>query len=636
MRLSLALLLLCVVGCHSDPPDSMITAVAAAVAAADALATQKYKFGPRWPFYVMKRVQYFLSLDISYGLPPFTFLITRIGNEALTLANYVESKIGFGDTVGPLGGATDSSGITPPHADLSDVAKRRVVDEDADAVDQNLAEFIRYRRDAIRGIVYRAPAIHRELWRSADTDLDPTLDLATLDIALDRRLRIVERMRYTDDAQGFPPDWQIQHADSGWTDNHRTILFEYPFIDVDDNLKAALIDAGLDINNLGNGFTYNEQLSQLSWPHGGRLRPDAVPNFVPIGDGYSYQIASRPDLTPAQALDSLIPSTSPVDVSFADFWQRNWLFCDPMIATLHLDALRFALARANGNDDQFNEVASQGAFIGPLLNGGDKPDPTVIMTAGAALYDGALVRPSELQIGDHLIFWNSFFVRAVIGDAYGLENSLVMDADTDDPREAKLAGHGISTKGYRKFADGMVRLVREQFKRARKEIFTRYHTDNSTVYFDLTYSGFTYHVMRWDPYDSVDFQPADTDQLHVPGVWWIRIILAETLDEHRQPLTLARGLQLFPQAVALRPTQAKPENAPDWGANYKESIFLPLSRPNGIRGGWKAYFDARDNDTNTDDAIDLDDMKVDRSWVLGFFYNGPGSLIPVFRPKLTS
>jgi hypothetical protein len=29
-------------------------------------------------------------------------------------------------------------------------------------------------------------------------------------------------------------------------------------------------------------------------------------------------------------------------------------------------------------------------------------------------------------------------------------------------------------------------------------------------------------------------------------------------------------------------------------------------------------------------------MKVDRSWVLGFFYNGPGSLIPVFRPKLTS
>jgi hypothetical protein len=418
-------------------------------------------------------------------------------------------------------------------------------------------------------------------------------------------------------------------------------MFEYPYFDIIPNLRAAIDDAGLDITNLGNGFSYHPDPDdpdggQLTWQTGGQLNPDAMPFFTSPDNGYSWSLALPPVSTPADAFDALIPNKSPVDIKFEDFWHRNWLFCDPMIATLHLDALRFALARANGNDNQFNEAANQGILISYLIYGGNKPDPTRLMTAGAALYDGALVKPSELQIGDHIIFWNSYFIRGVLGDVYGLENSVVADTDTEDPRESRLAGHGVTMKTYSKFADSMIGLIKRQFKRVRQEIRKRYHHDNATGYFDLTYVRRTFHIIRWDPYDGVDFQPANDDQLQAQGAWWIRIILAEMHDENGQVLTLPRGLQLFPQAVALRSTQTAPDTAPDSGPNFKQSIFLPLSRPNGIKGGWKAYFDAHDNNTNTDDVIDLDDIKVDSSWVLGFFYNGPASLIPVYRPKITS
>ena len=47
----------------------------------------------------------------------------------------------------------------------------------------------------------------------------------------------------------------------------------------------------------------------------------------------------------------MMPATSPVDVRFQDFWNRNWVFCDHMISAIHLDALRFALLRRNRDHD---------------------------------------------------------------------------------------------------------------------------------------------------------------------------------------------------------------------------------------------------------------------------------------------
>ena len=307
------------------------------------------------------------------------------------------------------------------------------------------------------------------------------------------------------------------------------------------------------------------------------------------------------------------------------------MFCDPMIATLHIDNLRFGLARADGSDDAFNATAAHGAFLAVPIHGGDKPDPTVIMTDGAKYYDGVLVKPGELQIGDHVIFWNSYFVRAILRNVYGLENSLITKTATEDPRHSSLAGHGVSQLAYAKFADDMLDIVTKRFKRARAKVVESWTADNTVEYFSMSHG--QYHIIRWDPYDTVDYSAADDDQMQAEGAWWIRLILADIKDEKGNAISLARGLQLFPRAVNIRPDNTPPPTCPGHASDYQESIYLPLSVPNNIPNGWTAYFDAHKNGTNTADSILLDDIKVDATWVLGFFYNGPNSTIPVVRPK---
>ena len=633
MRLSCVILLLALLGCHTDPPDSMTSAILAALAAADALSGQRTKAGSFFRYYVKRRIMWLVGETMAWSVPPYTNLIARITSEVDTLTQYLQAKLGTVATPGPLGGAIDPT--SPSHVDLKDVAQI-YVDDAVGTVDTRSAKFVSERRARIQRIVWRAAALHHELWSNSDTDTTGTLDTAALDVLLDRRLRLVERMIYTDDSQGDrAPSWTLATLSSGWKDNQRTIITEYPFLNnLDSTFLTALTGLGATVNTIPN-FSVEGTPAHPTIRYSAaqeRIRDAAAAYWVKANPGDYDWVLKPGGQTPAQVIDLFMPSTSPISTDFLDYWKRNWIFCDHMAAGLHLEALRFALSRLHGSDDVFNASMNNGAYLSTSIPAASAPDASDLMDDGKKWFDGVLVGPSELEVGDHVIIWNNFFMRVIVGSDFGLENSIVSAVDGEDPKQSKLVGHGAHEDAYMPFVGGLVDTVGQALAAARNNISQTVAVDPSFDYHQ--HARYPYAFILWNPYGE-DFHPADSAQtLTAPGAWWLRIQLKDTAGKKSSALSLAQALILFPKSVAFRPGKhTPPPDCPGHASDYSESIYIPLAFPKGIRGGWPAYFAAREGGTETDPDVPLEDAIVDADWAPGFFFKGPGSQIPVLRPK---
>jgi hypothetical protein len=66
---------------------------------------------------------------------------------------------------------------------------------------------------------------------------------------------------------------------------------------------------------------------------------------------------------------------------------------------------------------------------------------------------------------------------------------------------------------------------------------------------------------------------------------------------------------------------------------HEEAIYLPLSVPAGVSGGWAAYFKKH---APEGEFVGLVDLKPDGTFVPGYYRKGSAqkNLIPVLRPKL--
>ena len=621
------ILLLMLVGCHDDPPDSMTSAILAALAAADALAAQRKKAGTRFSYYAKKRVQWLVGENTSLGLPPYTTLTARIGAEIDAVATYLDAKVGTPAAPGPLGGATDAN--PTPHTDLSDVAKIDV-DDSANEVLSRTGFYTSERGQRVQRIVWRAAAIHHELWTGSDTDPTTTLDATSMDLLLDRRLRMVERLLYTDDTQHLHQlQWTITSGTGPWTDNRRTVLNEYPFVQLKQPFLDGVAAAGLNVATLNGDFT--DANGQLRYNvSNSRFRPPAAPHWSKVNPtDYGWKLTPQ-GISAGAAFDLLLPNTSPVDPSFVDFWNRNWMFCDHMLAALHLDALRFGLRRLKGSDQDFNAAAGSGAYLTPLMSTSGAPDPSDLLYNGGTYFDGATTKPGDLQVGDHVVFWNSYFVRVILRSDFGLENSVITAVDGDDARKAVFAGHGMGQKDYASFADDMVEEITTSFDTIRGVIVQTIGSTPNASYLPLSIPA---AAILWAPYGET-FHAAAANMMQVPGAWWLRIQLKDTNDDGHGALSQTDALRLFPKSVAIDlNTQTPPANCPDHASDYSESIYLPLSIPNATPTGWPAYFAGRAAGTQTATDVALDDVKVDGDWVVGLYYNGPASKTPVMRPK---
>jgi len=654
--------LLLLTGCHSNPLDATVQTILSALTTATGLAAQRTKAGRDFQFYVRKRIQWLVGENSSWDAgPDYATLTTRIANEIDAIALFLATKLGTTSAPGPLGGAVDPN--TPAHVDLADVAKV-FVDDDPAIVAERTRAYTEQRRNRVREITWRAAALHHELWKDPDSSSAAVLDTPALTEILDRRLRFVERMKHTDYSQGADEDnrvgtWTITGRASGWREGLRTSLFEYPFIAIapahDDAFSAAVAAAGYSLDSTSPNFINSAfevvppPRHQIRLKSSGRMRPAAANHWEVSDYRFTMKLAGR---TPAEILDLLIPSTSPVDPVFADRWERNWIYCDHMAAALEVDALRFGMRRRFNSDDQFNQSADDGVTLEVPVSSSGRPDPDDLMDEGDDHFEGVALAEEELEVGDLVIIWNNYFLRTVLETAFGLENSLISRMEGNDAKKSWLVGHGEPERTYVEFVESLLSGLGSLMERLREELNKALVVDPDGTYFDLRKSHFRFDLARWEPYGET-FRPADTTQtLQEEGAWFIRVPLANTGSATESALSLNRALELFPKSVAVnigtqRPPPLGPGQTHD--ADYRESIYIPLSFPRPKLDtrtdaekekdhDWRTYFakveaDLADN-LLPDAVVFLEDVVLDSGWAPGFHYEGPNSKIPVLRPKV--
>ena len=420
---------------------------------------QRMRFDGHKGFFVVRRARWLLAHGpASWGTEPNqTTVIGRIDAEFTQLEAYASIRLGRPGSPGRLtGGGGD---LTPSHLDLADMARRRTTDP-ATTVAEALADrstfiqrltvkFITTRRERAMTIIWRGAGIHADLWEPSADQRTATLREAAMDEVLDRRLHAVERMSYQisrADAMGG----QALNTSAGphgpWTDGLRIRMFEYPRLD---HAVAPVVAPVADERGQPPGLEWRWESSRrrrIVWntPPGHRIR-NAAKDAFPLATGSDYYRALWPaaGLTPAQAMDALYtPAT--------DYWDRSWVYCDHVVSSLHLMALLLGKRRRTQGDAWFNDLVTghprEYVQLGPLLRAvSGAPGPGRLMDSGPEpnpdrqppppppdpAFQNALVQPADIEMGDHLVFWNSVLYPLVSSGEWQLENALVVEIESD-------------------------------------------------------------------------------------------------------------------------------------------------------------------------------------------------------------
>jgi len=623
--LSLALLfLLLLTGCGkgSAPPDAV--AIVRALMAAAALSTARSKAGRAARHYLDRRVLYLTSKNGSWATETgYTSLTTRLAAEMQQVGDFVDERTTT---------LTGTDPVSPAHRDLEDAAKHLTTDGPS-AISTQLQKNRDQRKERIGQIAWRACAIEAKVWSGGDSTLAPTLQKPPVIEILDRRLHAVEMLILHD--EGDLGKWSVASATSGWKDQQRTSMFQYPWVRHPDSadFEGALGAAGLTIAGLAPDWKDNP--GEIDFKLQVRLRPAAAGDWSWDDSDYVLTLTAQG----STAMDHIIPLDAKVDPAFEDFFERNWMFCDIMLAALHMQGFRFSRLRKTGSDSDFNTAMAGGVTLRPVITDFGPPSVTTLMANGAPWFDAVAIPHDELQVGDHLIFWNNQFVRFILFSAFGLENSFVTRIGADG-YQVMLAGHGMTETNEKNFAETMAKEMQRTYDGLRAFIDSKVAGGTPPPVLGVKVSGRPgYLLVNWAPFDET-FGPADsTVKLKTEGAWWFRLLRQQLSDHPSDPTktpSMAESLAMIPKSVRVDtsigmtpPTLPSGSFTPD----YQESIYLPLSLPAGVSGGWDKYFASH---KGSGDVVDVVDLIPDGSMIPGFFLKGQTqkSLVPVLRPKV--
>jgi hypothetical protein len=617
--LLLLLIVLLFTACGGGPvPPDVVMKIMTALTASAAMANRKSKAGSAFRHYIKRRIMYLGGKNSGWTSESgYTSLTARIGSEMDQVAQFIDER------VAALSG---KDSVTPSYPNLDDAAKHLATDGPS-VISTRAAQFRTDRSERIAQISWRACAIQAELWGGGDSALAPVLQKPGLTEVLDRRLNTVEVMILHD--QGEQGSWTIAGAGAGWKDGQRTSMFQYPWVHESPDFTSALTAAGLSIAGLAP--TWNEVAAEhdIHYRAMNRPRPPAAADWSPTDQ--PYRITRQGGAPTSAVMERLIPIEPTTDAAFEDFWQRNWLYCDMMLAALHLHGFRFGRRRRTGSDADFDAVATGRLTLRPLIPKTGTPDPTELFANAPTWFEGVAISHEELQIGDHLVFWNNPFVRHILGSAYGLENSFVTRIAPDGDN-VMLAGHGMPEMIESEFKEKMSEEIQEAYRGLRRKINSVLAVNPGLRFFQFNHRGIPYRLIQWAPFGEI-FAPSSSAELTEDGAWWIRVKLEMLHDSDEPAPTVAEALASMPKSVRVDPTThtvMPPIPAVDRLPDYQESIYMPLSTPRGIRGGWAAYL----ANPTPGGAIELDDLIPDGSMVRGFYAKGPTSTIPVLRPKV--
>jgi hypothetical protein len=469
----------------------------------------------------------------------------------------------------------------PGHLDLSDVL--RVLSTDG-AVSQGTIQVQHVKRwERAMRIIWRAAALEPNLWNPSFSS-DAMMEL------LDRRLRITERMLYQISEEvgsrgALQPSAAKPHGP--WLDGIRIRMFEYPFLNDDPALENQIGAANIGPNGIwikdfaGEVLYYNEGNKR-------RIRAAAQAEFVPASGADTYPYDLVPGTNPAQAIDDLF---TPAE----DWWDRSWIYCDHVLAALHIEALRFGKQRREGNDNTFNSAVnghSQGwAELRPLLP--PSPGDPRLMADDASKPPGepqffANGPVRQLQLGDHIVFWNSIMYGLLNDGAWSLENAVVVGIESDWTANdigdsVHLMGHGTFDTLAGRFREELTGGLNSNLARARGLAKT-------TAVNSAPWLRDAAPLVRWAPFGEswVDETGAPQDP------WWIRVPYDPTPDWQERALGRDATLRTLPDAVEYDPaagfTNPPPTSAS--GAGPTNAAYFPLWWP-AQPGKWQGYIQRR-------------------------------------------
>ena len=257
---------------------------------------------------------------------------------------------------------------------------------------------------------------------------------------------------------------------AGWLDGVRVRMFEYPLIEA---RHAANVGAG-EVGPTGTWHLDHAQ-EYLVYNKFHRIRGAASTAFVPaLGTGFAqtYPHDLLPGGSPAAAVDELFkPST--------DWWDRSWIYCDQVLAAIHIESLRFGKKRRTGNDNAFDAAViahTRGwAQLRPLLPNvpGDPrlmADDATKPPAEPRLFSNGPM--PQVQLGDHVVFWNSIMYGLLSDGAWSLENAVVVDlqsdwSSSDIADSTRLMGHGTDETFAGRFREELKRALDKMLAAAR-------------------------------------------------------------------------------------------------------------------------------------------------------------------------
>ncbi len=555
-------------------------------------------------------------------------LKARIDSEYTALEAYVSAKLGAVGAPGPL--LTGAGDPAPTHLDLADMARFKeahgavtvagalAARAHPNRLQARVLDGITARRQRAMAIVWRAAAIHDQLWNPGPGGTTATLRSAAMDEILDRRLRACERMHHqiSTASEMGGRSWDRgggARPHGPWTDTLRLRIFEYPRVDAD----AAFIQAVGGPGNIGPGREWLRSGDELDWAQGTRVAPPPAPHFPnSVSAPYYRDVWPAGGTTPAAAIDLLFQSSG-------DWWQRSWLYCDHVLAALHVEALLFGKRRRPGaGAGAFNSIVTgrpRGyVLLGPLVPSWGGYDGDRLMADDAdPHFENAEFSVADLQVGDQLIFWNNILYPLVSGGAWQLENAVVMgvgsqpDGGATDLAGLRLQGHGTRESPIAGYEQIVARLLARAVTQAQNEVSRPAHATDTFV----AWRDDGQRLVRWSPY------PADT--WAAPGPWWVRVPARDGLSLSQTRDLLRKGVLDVPRAGGYVP--------PPGGGNF---VYFPLFEPH-LPGGWDTYMNRRPSGPLAGLRQRLRRTPIDGTIVPGLHFRGTApDPIPGVRPKV--
>jgi hypothetical protein len=556
-------------------------------------------------------------------------LAARLKAELAEIQRYIKSK-------NALIAGTET--MTPPHLNLKDEAG--LASSRTSAVTALEKEYRANRRLWVCQIVWRAVAIHAELWKAGDP---PKLEETALDEVLDRRIRVIEQMDCNVNGGVPSPDvprsWKVAAANSGWKDGFMNRNFEYPGVRPLAPFKPFLTQMqplGWSVTGDGNGLVWSDPTTNDP-----RRFPTALSASWKVDPADKSWIVFQP----RSGVNSAGIFKSMLDFSRIDFWNRSWLYCDHVSSALCIEAMLFggqrrakdATERATNAQDMETLLNTAGHVkLGPVVG---NPKKGCLMCEGKTgpHFENGDVGFDYLQVGDLVRFWNSLMYGVLPpgGGAWGSEFSFVMGIDIDDRTgkimtsaagpKMRLAGHGVDTTSYNGMALDTARQVDDRLATARILIDDFLDTHPNADFCPTVPACDPCTFELWSPYE----------EFEKPGAWWVKVPQS-VWNNNWDFANINDVLNNVPRVVSHSLASGGQDYNPP---KDKTAVYFPLYEPvitpaPSDGDYWREYLRKRKADPDFLALSELRSLTVDGRLALGLFYYGKNKKVSVVRPKV--